>query len=95
MLNQDKTHKPAFQSRRQVQRRFSPGTLFVYGKNGGKLGTIIGWAPVAANINPANGYVRRAASWEALILYGESRVERLEWERLREWLTVEEWEELD
>jgi hypothetical protein len=95
MLNQDKTHKPQLQSRRYVQRRFSPGTLFVYGKNGGRLGTIIGWAPVAANINPANGYVRSAASWEVLVLSGESRIERLSWATIREWLTVEEWEELD
>lgn len=95
MLNQDKTHKSILQSRRQIQRRFAPGTLFVYGSRGSRLGTIIGWAPVAANINPANGYVRSAASWEVLVLYGESRVERLSWMSLREWLTVEEWENLD
>lgn len=94
MLNTDKTHKPALQSRRQVQRKFPPGTMFVHGHRN-LIGTIIGWAPVAANINPANGYVRSAASWEVLVLYGESRVERLRWESIREWLTLEEWENLE
>jgi len=79
----------ASQSRRQVQRRFAPGTFAVNGQ--GKLTLVIGWSPVAADINPRTGYVRRAASWEALICAND-RIERLGWEVFRDLWTLEEWE---
>lgn len=88
-----KSHKFKTQSRRQVQRRFPPGTFFLYDKN--KLGMIVGWAPVAADINPKTGFVRSTATWEVLVLKDNSRIVRHRWEWVQDWLTLEEWEQLE
>lgn len=83
-LRANKSHVQHMMSRREVQRRFAPGTMFVYAGN--KIGTVIGWAPVAGR-SPKD-----ASSWEVLMLVGDSRLERQNWMSVRGWSTLEEWE---
>lgn len=91
-LRANKTHVPGQQSRRQVQRRFPPGTLFLFGVH---VGTIIGWAPVAEKRlkqqEDSGDYVI-PSSWEALVLHADVRLNRVSWTQLRDAVTLEEWE---
>ncbi len=89
MLNHE--HLKKIPSRRQVQRRFSPGT-FVIDEAGTIIGFVVGWSSVAPDVNPRTGYVRQVASWEALLLTNDV-MKRMRWENLSQKMNLDEWEE--
>jgi len=79
------------QSRRQVQRRFPPGS-YAIGESRYALYLIIAWTQLPA-VKRLDGTIRNASSWEATVVVGNARIEHLRWESVRGCWTIEEWEE--
>lgn len=74
-------------SRREVQRRFPPGSFLLDGE--AKIyGTVIGWAPVAAEKMKTYTIPAR---WEVLVLRSDCTLTRLNWSILSEKMTDDEW----
>ncbi len=81
------------QSRREVQRRFPPGSFYV---RSDRLFLIVGWAPTPSG---KHGYWHEgtwrvatiASSWVAYVLK-DQRLMAEPWEYIRDCKTVEEWE---
>ena len=86
-------------SRRELQRKFPPGAMGVWGTT---MFTVVGWAPVAATPavpsrgpDPVQGYFTTAkaaqpASWEVAVLVGQ-RLLTWQWTVLKSCKTLEEW----
>lgn len=91
MLNHSALVLKKVPSRRQVQRRFPPGSFVL--NEAGIIGFVVGWAPVAPDVNPRTGYVRSVATWEALLLLSGNVLTRWKWEGLMEQMNLDEWEE--
>lgn len=87
----------ANESRRDVQRRFMPGTLAVCHRSS-RLMTVIGWSPTPAEPGyepklPANTHQHRmpkAASWESVVIM-DNRITCFSWQVMRANWTLEEW----
>lgn len=87
-------HSFTTQSRRQVQGRFPPGSLIIHTQHN-EVYTLIGWSPVQGTVDPHTGMVKRAGSWEAIIMC-DDRIKRLNWTVLAQidiYKNVDEWEE--
>lgn len=83
-------------SRRQVQRKFSPGTLVLadsYSNNPSPNVMIIGWAPVIRSKiwSVIDDHHETVTSWDVAWLL-DGRVTTCHWETLRMWMTLEDWE---
>lgn len=85
-------HNPK-QSRRQVQRRFPPGTIVVSETN--RMTMVVGWAPTAPTFNKRTGAVISPQNWAVYIIGGDNRLQTVDWEWLeRHYTSLEEWEGL-
>jgi len=60
----------------------------------GRLYLIIGWAPTRPTLR-SDGTIRVPSRWEAVVVTRGSHVEYIDWERVRNCWTIEEWEQLD
>lgn len=85
-MRKEKNTKRGPESRREVQRRFPPGTMFV-NSGGRRIATIVGWAP------SRDGW-RKVQSWSAIIIR-DQRVTVEHWEHMREAMTLDEWEDYE
>ncbi len=84
-------------SRRELTRKFTPGTLGVWGST---MFTVVGWSPTAAKpavpgYESKSGYLIPAkeaqpASWEVAVLL-DQRIETWSWTHLKGCKTLEEW----
>jgi hypothetical protein len=83
------------QSRRQVQRRFPPGS-FIIDDSGRYLGFVLGWGPTASTLRPSivepGTVVGDARSWIVYFIK-DNRVSTLPWYNVRECYNLEEWED--
>lgn len=90
------TIRPEDQSRRQVQRRFPPGS-FIIDSRGTRMGFVVGWGPTPSTLRPSvynpDRMVGQARSWIAYIIE-DNRIRTLPWESVRDSYNLEEWEEL-
>jgi hypothetical protein len=70
--------------RREVQRRFPPGSWIVMSLFGQTppMGMVLGWAQTPEETNPRTGALRRAKGWEALVLVG-GNIKKVHWEDVR------------
>jgi len=80
------------QSRREVQKRFQPGTYVVRDREKDLL-LLVGWHQTPEE-KTARGYVWRPKGWNALCIHNEC-LKPINWERLRDFHTLEEWESLN
>jgi hypothetical protein len=82
------------QSRRQVQRRFPPGSFVVSENFNRMIGIIVGWVSVYRKRYSWNAGEEPSmiATWEALILTPDNRLEHWDWGRIGRQLTVDEYE---
>lgn len=88
MLNHENLIQP---SRRDVQRRFPPGT-FVADDAGTIVGTVIGWCRTAPVIDK-RGKIVTAMAWEVIILDRSCCLQRYHWQRMVKRMSIDEWED--
>lgn len=83
-------HKPT-ESRRQVQRRFLPGTFIV--SEDGRMAIVIGWSPTAPAYSKRTGDMIQSQGWQVHIIKGDCRLTTVDWSWIRNhWVPLEEWE---
>jgi hypothetical protein len=91
------TIRPEDQSRRQVQRRFPPGT-FIIDSRGTRMALVIGWGPTQSTLRPSvinpDRMVGEARSWIAYVVE-DCRILTLPWTSVRDSYNLEEWEKLN
>jgi len=84
------------QSRRQVQRRFPPGS-FIINHPGDRIALVVGWGPTEStlrqSITEPSRMLGRPRSWVAYIIE-DNRIKTVMWEVVRDGYTMEEWEAL-
>lgn len=101
LLHENDARRQDRVSRRELQRKFTPGTLGVWGST---MFTVVGWSPVAPQPavpsrgpDPGQGYFTPAkaakpASWEVAVLTGLT-LQTWHWDVLKHCKTLEEWTE--
>jgi hypothetical protein len=87
------TIRPEDQSRRQVQRRFPPGS-FIIDSRGTRMALVIGWGPTPVVVRQNWSGTTRIVSPRSWVVYivEDNRVRTLPWESARDSYTLEEWE---
>ena len=93
------TVKKEEQSRRQVQRRFPPGS-FIIDSRGTRMAFVVGWEPTPVETKLRRPWdpwceekVVTPRSWVAYVIEGD-RILTLPWTSVRDSYNLEEWEGL-
>ncbi len=92
LLHENDARRQERTSRRELTRKFTPGTLGVWGS---QTFTVVGWSPIAAvKAQPSSrehprGVEAKAASWEVAVLINQ-RLETWGWTFLKNCQTLEE-----